>query len=153
MPDVNLWDVVAGVKLSWSANAILNGLIPNARLFQDFVPGKVDYPNAYFEIEDVSNFFGGTEYFSGAEYVKITRVTIYINGPRTTNFLAISAALAEVFGWQAGNPAGGVTVPNARVLSVVREVEKHEALHEKVNGEEIYQSSYTCQISKQANRG
>jgi len=153
MADVHIWNIAQGVKQSWGASSLLSAVIPVERLFLGRTPADTEYPNATFDLEDVSNYFGGTEYFSGAAYIKVTKVTFKMYGDRTTDFDGLAEGMSATFGWQAETPAGGVTIPNAIVLSVVREVEKVEVLPERVSNEDIICYSYTTNIKKQANRG
>jgi len=158
MADVTLIDVLTGARQTWATSAALLAVVPAARLYSYGVPEGTAMPYATVFPGDVSAYFGGTEYFSGTNYVKINKIsfTIYAKGEGTgaPDWSALAQEMSDVFGWTAANPAAAWVVPNAvKVVSAMPEVDDWKPTGERIDGVEImsYKSEYSVKI--QADRG
>ena len=154
MADVTLPDIMKGVADSWNAAAAVNAIIPVSKLYFKRQPERAAMPYCVFEFKDVSAYFGGTEYFSGAKYVKATQVTFktYFQ-PVDFDIRDYATKLNDAFGWAASSPGAGWTIPNATVLVAMPEVEANDIEPERVDGKDVltYESTFT--VKMEADRG
>lgn len=153
MPDCTIWDIAEGVKTTWSNQSALTTLIPANSLYLQRAPEGSTLPYCVFSFEDISAFFGGTEYFSGREYVKQTRVTFTTYGTRAFGFQEFGQAISNAFGWSDGNPSGQWTIPNATMISTMPETESIGISEEKVNGEDVVKYTSSFSLKMQVDRG
>lgn len=151
--DVTLWDFAQGVQDTWAANAELVALLPASRVYLERVPANVTYPNCSFGFKDVSAYFGGTTYFSGSAYIKVTQIEFRVYGTRSTDFRAVARAIANAFGWSADLVEAQWSIPNATVLSAMPEVEGIEVIEERVSGEDLFKYTSSFTVTVQAERG
>lgn len=153
MPDVSLVDISEGVRTSWGNVAAITAVIPATKLYFQRVPTGTALPYATFAFDDVSAFYGGTEYFSGAAYIKKTRVNFKIYATRSTDLQAFATIINNAFGFEQNDPDVQWTIPNATVIMAVPEVEKLELEDELVDGQDVirYETSFT--LTLQADRG
>lgn len=155
MPDVTLLDIAKGVRDSWTAaGSTLTNIIPASKIYFKRQPTGATLPYCVYDFKDVSAYFGGTEYFSGAAYVKATQVTFktYFQ-PVDFDARAYATILNDKFGWSASNPAGAWTIPNATVLAAMPEVEESDLTEELIDGKDIPVYSSTFTVKMQADRG
>lgn len=155
MPDVTLLDIAKGVRDSWTAaGSSLTSIIPTSKLYLNRQPSGATLPYCVFEFKDVSAYFGGTEYFSGSIYVKVTQVTFrtYFH-PVDFDARAYATIMADQFGWSSTSPTAVWTIPNATILSVMPEVEGTSLEEQTVDGKDVsvYESTFT--VKMQADRG
>ncbi len=156
--DVTLLDISKGVRDSWTAaGSTLTNIIPVSKLYFKRIPNGTSAPTlpyCVFEFKDVSAYFGGTEYFSGAAYVKATQVTFrtYFQ-PVDFDARAYATILNDKFGWGASTPGASWTIPNATVLAAMPEVEASDLSEEMIDGKDVnvYESTFT--VKMQADRG
>lgn len=154
MPDVTLVDVSKGVESSWAAaGASVTNIVPANRVYFQRAAEGTPLPYCVYSFDDVSAFYGGTEYFSGSAYIKKTRVKFSIYTTREYDVQTLATAVNDAFGWETADPAMSWTIPNAVVLAAVPEVEKMELTEERVGGEDIirYDTSFTLIL--QSERG
>lgn len=153
MPDTTIWDIETGIRNSWESVTALTDLISIDRLYLFRPPDGATMVYTTYEFEDISAFFGGTEYFSGPDYRKQTRVIFTTYGPRTFDWRTYSQALSNAFGCSATNDSGQWSIPNAIVLFAQPETENIEVLPREGQGEDViaYKSSFT--LTMQADRG
>jgi len=156
--DVTLIDVLEGARTTWATSAALLAVVPADRLYSFGVPEGTAYPYAKIEPGDVSAYFGGTEYFSGQNYVKVNKISFTIfakgTGADAPNWSALAQEMSDVFGWTASNAAANWVIPNAvAVISAMPEVDEFKPTGERHDGVEImsYKSEFTVRL--QANRG
>ena len=154
MPDVTLPDIMKGVVDSWDAATAVKAIIATSKLYFGRQPENASLPYCVFEFKDVSAYFGGTEYFSGAKYVRATQITFktYFQ-PVDFNIRDYATKLNDAFGWSSSSPAGGWTIPNATVLAAMPEVEAIDIEAERVDGKDVltYESTFT--VKMEADRG
>lgn len=154
MPDVTLLDISEGVRTTWAAaGSAVTAVVPASKVYFQRVPSGVALPYCVYEFKDVSAYFGGTEYFSGAKYVKATQVTFKIYCTRSTDIAALSTAVNDAFGWSAADPNGVWSIPNATVLAAMPEVEALELEEERVAGEDVIRYETTFTVKMEADRG
>lgn len=154
MADVTLLDIAEGVRQTWAAaGSSVTNVIPTSKVYFQRAPSGVALPYCVFEFKDVSAYFGGTEYFSGRDYVKATQVTFKIYAIRTTDLAAFATVLNNALGWGSTSPAASWTIPNATILAAMPEVEGMELEEERVNGEDVIRYETTYTIKMQADRG
>lgn len=160
MADVTLIDVLRGAISTWNTSTILKGIVPIASLYMATVPEGTPLPYALIKAEDISNYFGGTEYYSGVAYKKAANVTFEVyalaTGTAAPDWAALAEELNTVMNWSASNPAASWIVPNAtKVLSAVREIEAFEPSdsHERIDGVDIMMYSIKIALTYQAQRG
>lgn len=153
MPDVTLWDIAAGVKTSWGNNPTLTALIPATRVHQGRAPQGATYPLCVFSFKDVSAYFGGTQYYSGSDYVKVTQFNFEVYGAQGTDGSAIAQAIADTFGWAEDREAGMIEIRNAVILSSMPEVEGGELTTERIDGIDYWKYSTSFTVRMQAERG
>ena len=153
MADVTLWDISKGVRDTWAASSALVALIPANRLYYQRAPEATQYPLATYEFEDISAFFGGTEYYSGRDYIKMTRVKFAVYATQDYDFSALAQVMNNTFGWSNETPDATWQIPNAEVLSAMPEVEGIEVTGERYQNLDIikYTSSFT--LTLQGDRG
>jgi hypothetical protein len=128
-------------------------IIPATRVYYQRAPEGTAYPHCTYEFEDISAFFGGTEYYSGRDYQKMTRVKFAIFAEEDFDFSTLAQVMSNAFGWSVGMPGGQWEIPNAEILGAMPEVEGIELPGERHNGKDIvkYTSSFT--LTMQADRG
>jgi hypothetical protein len=153
MPDVTLWDVAAGVRTTWAAASSLTAIVPAARLYFGRAAEETPLPYAAFTFQDVSAYFGGTEYFSGQAYVKVTRVNFDVYGTHATDWQTLAQVMADTFGWSASDPNASWSIPNATILSAMPEVEGVEVTDVRVDGQDVVKYSTNITLTMQADRG
>ena len=154
MADVTLADIAAGVRSTWTAaGSSVTDTIPVARLYFKRLAETTVYPAAVFEFKDVSAYFGGTEYTSGAAYVKVTQVTFKVYFKANTDLAAFITAMNNALSWSSDNLAGSWTIPNATILGAMPEVEAFDLEEERVDGIDIARYETTFSVKMQANRG
>lgn len=153
MADVTLPDIMAGVKTTWAAASSLTAIVPAARVYFDRAAETTVYPYVVYTFDDVSAYFGGTEYFSGSQYIKVTRVNFEVYGTRSTNWQTLAAAMGDALGWSKDNPAASWSIPNASIKSAMPEVEGTELTVERQDGEDIMKYSSSFTVTMEANRG
>lgn len=153
MPDVSIWNIASGVKATWAAAASLTAIIPADRLFLMRAAEETPVPYVVFSFDDVSAYFGGTEYFSGSAYVKVTRVNFDMYGTIVDDWETLGQAIGDVFGWSATDPNGSWTIPNAVILSAMPEVEGVDLTDERADGVDIVKYSSSVTVTMQADRG
>lgn len=144
--DVSLVDIVEGAKSSWASVSALTAIIPASRVYFQRAAESTSLPYALVTTDDVSAFYGGTEYDSSQYYKKSTRVNFKVYFPADFDISAFATILNDAFGWTATNPAASWTIPNAiKILSAMPEVEKLEIEEERVDGKDVirYESSFT----------
>lgn len=152
MADVTLWDIGAGAKATWAAAASLTAIVPADRVYLLRAAEGTPLPYCVIEFQDVSAYFGGTEYFSGGQYVKVTRVDFGVYGTPQTDWGTLSLAMSDVFGWTSANPRGSWVIANATVLSAMPEVEGIEATDVRVDGQDVVKYASSFSVRMQANR-
>jgi hypothetical protein len=110
---VNESDVRDGVMTRWAAAAVLDALIPAARVYADRIAEKSAWPAAAVVVRE-----GEVTRCGGGVYLRRFTLTVVA---QTLQALAderpIRAALTAAFGGTAANPTAGLTVPGATVLS------------------------------------
>lgn len=156
MADVTLWDIAEGVKTTWAAATSLTAIIPANRLYLGrAAESTVPLPYAVFDFDDVSAYFGGTEYFSGAKYVKVTRVNFKMYGTRATDWTTLGQAVSDTFGWSSTDPNASWNIPNATVLDAMPEVEGITVLpvEERIDGEDVIEYASSITVKMEADRG
>jgi len=151
MPDVTIFNIDAGIRQSWESIPALTDLVPIDRLYMFEAPDGATQVYTTYEFEDISAFFGGTEYFSGRDYVKQTRIIFTTYGPRTFDWTTFSQLLSNSFGCSSESVAGQWTIPNATVLFAQPEVEGESVRPGETQGVIVYRSSFT--LTMQADRG
>jgi hypothetical protein len=154
MPDVTLVDIAEGVRTSWTAlGSSVTNVIPTSKVYFGRAPSGVSLPYCVFEFKDVTAYFGGTEYFSGAKYIKVTQVTFKIYFVRTTDIQALATEVNDKMGWSSTDSDAVWSIANAVVLSAMPEIEAMEIEEERVNGEDVIRYETTFTIKMQADRG
>lgn len=155
MPDVTLVDIANGVRQTWAAcSSAVTNVIPASRVYFGRAAEGSALPYCVFEFKDVSAYFGGTEYFSGARYVRATQITFKIYATRTTDLSAFTTALNDQLGWSSTDDNGIWIIPNAsRILSAMPEVEGMELEEERVSGEDVIRYETTFTIKMECDRG
>ena len=123
------------------------------RLFLGRAPQGTAFPYAIFTFKDISAFYGGTEYFSGGDYVKTTQFNFEVYGFPSTDFQAIAQAMSNAFGWSEDAVDAEVTIENAAILSARPEVEGIEVMEERIDGEDVIKYSASFTVQMQADRG
>ena len=155
MADTTLIDVLTGAKSTWAANSTLAGIVPDARVYAFGVPETTALPYCAIEPGDVSAYFGGTTYFSGANYIKVNSVSFTVYGLYgTVDWSLLAQTMSDWFGWTVGDPNGYWSIPNAvEVISAMPEVDEFKRTGERIDGLEVlsYMSKFTVTI--QADRG
>lgn len=151
--DCTLPNIAAGVRTSWAADATLSAIIPASRLFLQRSPEGTALPYCVFRFEDVSAFFGGTEYLSGPIYIKETRVLFAVYALPTTDLEPIGQAAGNAFGWSSTSPRAGWVIPNATVIHAVPETEDLDVTDERVSGEDVVTYPFGFTLKLEANRG
>jgi hypothetical protein len=153
--DVVLIDVFTGVRSTWDTSTTLKGFVPLGRIFDFYIP-EIIYPAMWIKVEDVSNYFGGTEYNSGPEYKKAANVTMTVVGLRSLDWGGLALEIKGRFGWSSTAPAGNWIIPNAtKVLSSIPELEVWDLVPnaERINNEDVLFYSFKTAVTYQANRG
>lgn len=154
MPDVTLVDIAEGVRTSWTAlGSSVTNVIPTSKVYFGRAPSGVSLPYCVFEFKDVSAYFGGTEYFSGAKYVRATQINFKIYCVRTTDIQALTTAVNDGFGWSSNDSDAVWSIPNAVILSAMPEVEAMDIEEERVNGEDVIRYETTFTVKMQCDRG
>lgn len=153
MPDTTIWNISAGVKATWAAAASLTAIIPADRVFFQRAAEGTTLPYLVYTFDDISAFFGGTEYFSGAKYVKQTRVLFDAYGTPATDWEAFSQAVNDALTWTSTDRNASWSITNATVLSAMPETEAVELTDERVNGEDVLKYSFGVTLTMQADRG
>ena len=153
MPDVTIWNIAAGVRTTWAAATSLTAIIPADRLYLMRAAEETPVPYAVFTFEDVSAYFGGTEYFSGSAYVKVTRVLFDLYGTQQTDWGTLSQAVNDTFGWSSTDVNASWSIPNATVLSAMPEVEGVEVTDVRADGLDVIKYSTSITVTMQADRG
>lgn len=154
MPDVTLVDISEGVRTTWALTGTsVTNVIPASKVYFQRVPSGTALPYCVYEFKDVSAYFGGTEYFSGAKYVKATQITFKVYAVRTTDLGAFATALNDALGWSAADPNAVWSIPNATVLSAMPEVEALELEDERIGGEDAIRYETTFTVKMEADRG
>jgi hypothetical protein len=152
--DFTILDISAGVKSTWAAVPALAALIPANRLYFGRSAEGTPLPYAHFEIEDVSAYFGGTEYFSGRFYKKAVHVNFVSHWAATdANLPAYATAVREHLGWTATAPGGAWALPNVVVLASPPDIEKMEMEEERIDGADIVKHESAFFLTLQADRG
>lgn len=156
MADVTIPDVFQGTKLTWATNATLLSFVPQERLYAYGVPENTAFPYAAIQAEDISNFFGGTELFSGRDYIKGTKVTLEVYAQANIQWGFLAAALNDTFNMSASNVAASWIIPNAvQILSAVRELEVGPVAPEtpaRLDSQDILMYSIDVEVRYQAQR-
>lgn len=153
MADVTLLDVSAGTKATWAAAASLTAIVPASRVYFGRAAGGTILPYVVYTFDDVSAYFGGTEYFSGTKYVKVTRVNFDVYGTQATDWSTLAQAMSDVFGWTKDDSDASWSIPNAVVLAAMPEVEGQEITDERVDGQDVIKYSSSFTVKMQADRG
>ncbi len=152
--DVTLPNIAAGVRTSWAADATLTAIVPASRVYFQRAAGGTTLPYVVYTFEGVSAYFGGTEYFSGGKYVKVTRILFDVYAtPDATDLDAIGQAMSNAFGSSTASSAAGWTIPNAVILYAQPEVEALELTDERVSGQDVVKYSSSFTVKMQADRG
>lgn len=154
MPDVTLLDISKGVRDSWAAaGTAVTTFIPASKVYFGRQPEGAALPYCVYEFKDVSAYFGGTEYFSGAKYIKATQITFKIYFLANTDPTAFVTALNDAFGWSESDPAVSWTIPNAVIVSAMPEIESLEVEEERVDGQDVVRYETTFTVKMEADRG
>jgi hypothetical protein len=155
MPDVSLIDISEGVRQSWTAaGTSVTNVIPVTKLYFQRAGEGAALPYCVYEFKDVSAYFGGTEYFSGSQYVRVTQITFKVYCTRATDIQAFASSLNDALSWSSTDPNGVWTIPNAvAILSAMPEVEALELEEERVAGEDVIRYETTFSVRMQADRG
>ena len=155
MADVHLMNVFDGARQTWAAaGAAVTSVIPVSRVYFHRLPEGVVYPACTITVKDVSAYFGGTTYFSGARYVKVQQITFTIYCLPTTDLSSLLTALADALGWSSTDPNGVWIIPNAvGVLSAMPETDTPELLNERIDGQDIIKWPTTYTITLECDRG
>lgn len=154
MADVTLVDISEGVRSTYAAaGSTVTTAIAASKVYFKRQPEGATLPYVVYEFKDVSAYFGGTEYFSGGKYVKVTQVTFKVYCLATFDLSAYSTALNDALGWSSTNPAGVWTIPNAVILSSMPEVEETDIEEERVDGQDVLRYETTFSVKMQADRG
>lgn len=154
MPDVTLIDIAEGVRTTWAAaGTTVTTFIPASKVYFKRVPEGTALPYCVFEFKDVSAYFGGTEYFSGAAYVKATQITFKIYFPATTDPSSFVTALNDALSWSTTGISGVWSIPNATILSAMPEIEALDVEEVRVDGADVVRYETTFTIKMQADRG
>jgi hypothetical protein len=151
--DVTLIDISDGVRATWGGAASLTAIVPAARVYFQRAAEGTALPYVVYTFDDVSAYFGGTEYFSGSKYIKVTRVNFDVYGTRAVGWSTLAQAMSDTFGWTTANSAGSWVIDNAVILSAMPEVEALEVTDERVAGEDIQKYSSSFTVKMQADRG
>jgi hypothetical protein len=153
MADVTIWNIASGVKTTWAAAATLTAIIPAERVYFGRAAEETPLPYCVFTFNDVSAYFGGTEYFSGSKYVKVTRVNFEMYGTKDTDWGTLGQGISDVFGWTSTDPNGTWSIPNATVLDAMPEVEGIEITEPRHDGQDIIKYSSSITVKMEADRG
>lgn len=153
MADNILYDTLKGCRDSWGAVAALTNLIPLSRVYFDRVPERVEFPYVVIGSGDVSQFFGGMEYFSGSYYIKRTKPEFNIFAKTDYDFSPVVQAIASNLTWSSTDVKKNWTVPNATVLYAKPDVEKAELVEEQIDGLDILKYTYIIELMLQPSRG
>ena len=153
MPDVTLPGIAEGVVDTWKAVPALLAIVPAARVYFGRAGENAAFPYVVFEFADVTAYFGGTEYFSGAKYIKTTRIEFSVYGTRATDWQAMGEAMSDALGWSRDSSGASWVIPNAVMLAAMPEVEGLELTDERVNGEDVLRYKSSFSLSMQADRG
>ena len=153
MPDVTLPDIMKGVVDSWDAATAVKAIIATSKLYFGRQPENATLPYCVFEFKDVSAYFGGTEYFSGPEYVKATQITFKVYHAANVDMRAFVTALNDGLGWSVATPAAAWVIPNATILMAMPEVESVDIEEDRVDGQDVLRYETTFTVKMQADRG
>lgn len=155
MADVTLIDVFEGARSTWAAaGASVTNVVAASKVYFGRAPEGTALPYVVVTTKDVSAYFGGTEYFSGAKYVKSTQVTFAVYCTRATDLSALSSAMSDAFGWSSTDDNGVWTIPNAvKVLSAMPEVDALELEEERIDGEDVIRLESTYTLKLECDRG
>ncbi len=153
MPDVTLLDVYTGARQSWAAATTVSAVIPADNVFMKRVPEGTQMPYVTTSIKDVSAYFGGTEYFSGAKYIKVQQVTFTIHCLASFDLPGLLTKINNELTWSKDDPKGVWTIPNATVLSAMPETDDVDIEEERVNGVDVIAYPTTITIKLECDRG
>jgi hypothetical protein len=153
MADCTLDDIAYGVKASWKASTALHAYLPPERLYGDEVGEETPLPYGTFDFDDVSAYFGGTEYFSGGPYVKQTKVLFKFYGTHETDWRNFMSAFNDALSWSSSSVGGNWTIPNATVLHAMPEVEARKKTAVRLDGKTVIERSASVTLMLEANRG
>ncbi len=155
MADVSLIDIAEGVRQTWALTGTsVTNVIPATRVYFQRAADGAALPYCVYEFKDVSAYFGGTEYFSGAKYVRSTQITFKVYATRSTDLSAFATALNDALSWSSTDDNGVWTIPNAvKILSAMPEVEGLELEEERADGEDVIRYETTFTVKMEADRG
>lgn len=153
--DVSVPDVLQGARNTWGTSATLLAVVPLARVYAFGVPSGTALPYVAVKLDDVSAYFGGTEYYSGGSYTKVNKINFEVYAKvETVDWPALAQELGNVFGWNESNPGAAWVIPNAeRVLSSMPETDKFEQTNERIDGQPVMKYASQYSVTIQANRG
>lgn len=152
MADVTLIDVLKGCVATWAVGGALAAIVPANRVFAFGVGEQTPLPYAAVEAEDVSNFFGGTQYLGGVDYIKAVNVTFSVYGfADDMDWIALAEAMQMALSFRASDPypkVGDWIVPNSTgILSAIRELETGpEPTGQKQDGKWILVYGYKVEL-------
>lgn len=155
MADVSLIDISEGVRQTWAlTGSSVTNVIPASKVYFQRAPERVTLPYCVYAFADISGFFGGTEFFSGANYIRKTRIDFDVYALRSTDLSAFATALNDALSWSSTDPNAVWTIPNAvGVLAAMPEVEALEMEEERQDGEDVLKYSTSFTLTIEANRG